>query len=128
MVSTTHAFHIPLARARTEPNEAGRLSARLFGHGTMTLRYYKPLNPDRQPVHDQDEVYIVQRGSGWFVNEGARHPFGPGDALFVRANAEHRFEDFTEDLELWAVFYGPQDGEEGEVPGGRGVSSVPRAS
>lgn len=111
MQSDSHPFRIPLERARKEPNEPGRLSALIFGHGTMTLRYYKPLNPDRQPVHDQDEVYIVQRGSSWFVSEGKRHAFGPGDAIFVKANTAHRFEAFTEDLELWAVFYGPFDAE-----------------
>ena len=111
MQAATHPYHLPLERARTEPNEPGRLAALLFGHGSMTVLYYKPLNLDRQPVHDQDEVYIVQRGSGWFVNEGLRHAFGPGDAIFVKANAEHRFEDFSDDLELWAVFYGPRGGE-----------------
>jgi len=35
----------------------------------------------------------------------------PGDFLFVPANAVHRFEDFSDDLELWVVFYGPEGGE-----------------
>jgi mannose-6-phosphate isomerase-like protein (cupin superfamily) len=37
--------------------------------------------------------------------------FGPGDVLFVPAHQEHRFEQFTEDLALWVLFYGPQGGE-----------------
>jgi hypothetical protein len=37
--------------------------------------------------------------------------FGPGDALFAAAGEVHRFEDFTEDLLGWVVFYGPEGGE-----------------
>jgi hypothetical protein len=33
--------------------------------------------------------------------------------LFVPAGAEHRFEDFTDDLTVWVVFYGPEGGEAG---------------
>jgi hypothetical protein len=34
-----------------------------------------------------------------------------GDLLFVAAGAEHRFEDFTDDLAVWVVFYGPCGGK-----------------
>jgi len=30
---------------------------------------------------------------------------------FVAAGTEHQFEDITEDLALWRVFYGPHGGE-----------------
>jgi mannose-6-phosphate isomerase-like protein (cupin superfamily) len=43
--------------------------------------------------------------------EGRRVPFRPGDALFAAAGEVHRFEDFTEDLLTWVVFYGPEGGE-----------------
>ncbi len=50
-------------------------------------------------------------GSGGFVNGSDRHPFRPGgDALFVPASVEHRFEDFTDDLVVWVVFCGPEGG------------------
>jgi uncharacterized protein YjlB len=42
---------------------------------------------------------------------GQRVPFGPGDALFVAATVEHRFEDFSDDFATWVVFYGPRGGE-----------------
>jgi mannose-6-phosphate isomerase-like protein (cupin superfamily) len=51
-------------------------------------------------------------GSGTFVNGAKRHDFGPGAALFVPAGATHRFEDFTDDTEVWVIFYGPKGGEE----------------
>ena len=40
-----------------------------------------------------------------------RVPFGAGDMLFVPAKMEHRFEDFSADLAVWVMFYGPEGGE-----------------
>jgi len=31
--------------------------------------------------------------------------------MFVAAGVEHHFEDFTEDLAIWVIFYGPPGGE-----------------
>lgn len=103
--------HVRLADAASAPNQAGRLSALLGAHGSMQLRYYKPAAPDLQVPHDQDELYFVQRGSGWFVNGESRHAFSRGDALFVAAGVPHRFEEFSKDLEVWVVFWGPVGGE-----------------
>ena len=83
----------------------------LLEHGTLELGYYKPGGVDRQDPHDRDEVYIVKSGSGQFVVEESRQPFGPGDALFVPAYVVHRFEDFTDDFAAWVIFYGPTGGE-----------------
>jgi mannose-6-phosphate isomerase-like protein (cupin superfamily) len=47
------------------------------------------------------------------VNGPDRHRFEPGDVLFVPAGVAHRFEEFSDDLALWAVFCTPQ-GEEGQ--------------
>ncbi|WP_420891155.1 cupin domain-containing protein [Minwuia thermotolerans] len=80
-------------------------------HGSMTLRYYAPKGRDPQTPHDQDEIYIVASGSGTFFMNGERVPFGPGDALFAPAGAEHRFEDFSDDFATWVIFYGPDGGE-----------------
>jgi mannose-6-phosphate isomerase-like protein (cupin superfamily) len=44
-----------------------------------------------------------------FNNE--RVAFGPGDLLFVPAGVAHRFEQFSDDLLVWVLFYGPQGGE-----------------
>ena len=100
-----------LDEAGATPLSEGRASALLMRHGSMTLRYYAPRGSDPQQPHDQDEIYIVARGSGIFVNGDDRVPFGPGDALFAAAGAVHRFEDFSDDFETWVVFYGPQGGE-----------------
>ena len=83
----------------------------LRNHGTLELGYYKPIGTDPQDPHDQDEIYIVQSGSGHFVVENDRQPFKAGDALFVPAFVAHRFEDFSDDFAAWVVFYGPRGGE-----------------
>ena len=63
--------------------------------------------------HTRDEVYVVVQGTGQFLNGEVRHPFGPGDLLFVPAGVVHRFESFSDDLAVWVIFYGPEGGEAG---------------
>jgi mannose-6-phosphate isomerase-like protein (cupin superfamily) len=97
------------------PPDAESRFSQVFTHGTLRLGLYAPRGMDPQQPHDQDEVYIILRGNGWFVNGEERHEFGPGDALFVPAGVEHRFEDFTDDLAVWVVFYGPTGGESSDI-------------
>ncbi len=83
----------------------------LLERGTLELGFYKPDGIDPQQPHTQDEIYIVQSGSGFFVQGNDRQPFETGEALFVQAGMIHRFEDFTEDFAAWVIFYGPEGGE-----------------
>jgi mannose-6-phosphate isomerase-like protein (cupin superfamily) len=105
-------WQVSLAEARRTPPPPGERSLAVLRHGSMHVRYYAPRGRDEQTPHEQDEVYVVVSGSGWFVHEDRRTRFGPGEVLFVPAGAEHRFEDFSEDFATWAVFYGPKGGEE----------------
>jgi mannose-6-phosphate isomerase-like protein (cupin superfamily) len=103
---------IKLAAAQSAiPTRDGKLYAELFTHGTLAIEIYAPKGKDMQQPHTRDELYIVAAGRGWFFIEGRRFQFGPGDALFAAAGEVHRFEDFTEDLLTWVVFYGPEGGE-----------------
>ena len=81
-------------------------------NGSMQLGYYRPTGSDGQTPHEQDEIYIVQTGTGTLVRADERVAFVPGDALFVAAGVEHRFVDFSDDFGTWVVFYGPAGGEE----------------
>jgi mannose-6-phosphate isomerase-like protein (cupin superfamily) len=94
------------------PGPHGERFAELFTHGTLSVEVYAPRGQDPQSPHTKDEVYVVVQGSGRFRNGGERHPFGPGDVLFVAAGVDHRFEDFTDDLVVWVIFYGPEGGEQ----------------
>jgi mannose-6-phosphate isomerase-like protein (cupin superfamily) len=102
---------VTLAEAQRAPIPDGRRSAELLRHGSLEVRFYAPRGSDPQTPHERDEVYVVAAGRGRFFCQGERHPFGPGDLLFVPARAEHRFEDFTDDLAVWVMFYGPDGGE-----------------
>lgn len=96
---------------RRLPGPNGERYAVAFERGSLTVELYAPRGHDPQKPHDRDEVYVVHHGNGVFVCGGERIDFGPGDLLFVPAGVEHRFEDFTEDLALWVIFYGPKGGE-----------------
>lgn len=104
--------HVPVDTAlqRAQLNHQHHY-AELTTHGSMKLGMYTPVRHDPQQPHDQDEVYLVLRGSGVFVSGDERTEFGPGDALFVAAGVDHRFEDFSDDFATWVVFYGPTGGE-----------------
>ncbi|MEM7359373.1 MAG: cupin domain-containing protein [Pseudomonadota bacterium] len=83
----------------------------LLEHGSMSVELYKPAGTDPQQPHDQDELYVIASGNGYFLNGDDRHPFEAGEVLFVRAGVYHRFEDFSEDFATWVIFYGPKGGE-----------------
>jgi mannose-6-phosphate isomerase-like protein (cupin superfamily) len=93
------------------PGLRGERFVELFRHGTLSVELYAPRGRDPQTPHTRDEVYVVAQGSGLFRNGEARHSFGPGDVLFVPAGVVHRFEEFSDDLVVWVVFYGPEGGE-----------------
>ncbi|HVG34530.1 MAG TPA: cupin domain-containing protein [Pyrinomonadaceae bacterium] len=93
------------------PGPKGERFAAVLEHGSLVVEIYAPRGHDPQTPHTRDEVYIVISGSGYFVNGETREPFGAGDLLFVPAGITHRFEDFTDDLNVWVIFYGPEGGE-----------------
>jgi mannose-6-phosphate isomerase-like protein (cupin superfamily) len=93
------------------PGPKGERFVELFSHGTLSVELYAPRGNDPQSPHTRDEAYVVVTGSGWFRNGAARHRFGPGDMLFVPAGVTHRFEEFSDDLAVWVLFYGPEGGE-----------------
>jgi mannose-6-phosphate isomerase-like protein (cupin superfamily) len=93
------------------PGHKGERFVVLFRHGTLSVELYAPRGHDPQSPHTRDEVYVVAAGQGQFRNGDDRHPFGPGDVLFVPAGVTHRFEEFSDDLVVWVFFYGPEGGE-----------------
>lgn len=93
------------------PGAPERGYAEVMRRASMHAGLYAPRGIDDQTPHDQDEIYIVWRGSGTFLRGTERVAFAPGDLLFVPAGMVHRFEEFTDDLALWVVFWGPPGGE-----------------
>ena len=93
------------------PGPDGKRYRELFRHGSLQVEIYRPVGSDPQSPHTRDEGYVVIQGTGTFVIEGQRLPFGPGDFLFAPARVPHRFEDFSDDFAVWVLFYGPEGGE-----------------
>ncbi len=83
----------------------------LFHHGSLVAEIYKPDKIDKQSPHTRDEIYVITKGSGKFINDGKTVEVQIGDFLFVKAGIEHRFFDFTDDFSTWVFFYGPEGGE-----------------
>ena len=93
------------------PGPQGERSVALFEHGSLVVKLYAPRGIDDQTPHSRDEVYVVAQGSGEFVCGESRRTFAPTDVLFVAADIEHRFENFSDDFAVWVFFYGPEGGE-----------------
>lgn len=100
--------HVSLGSALARLGKGERY-ATVFERGTVEVGVYRLADHDPQSPHDRDEFYFVAQGRGTFLNGERRCAFGPGDMLFVPAGQAHRFEDFSPDLAVWVVFYGPED-------------------
>lgn len=106
------AAHLVLEEGlRKLPTSEGKRFVSLLKRGTLDVELYAPRGTDPQKPHTRDEVYVVAKGSGVFYNGRTRRRFAAGDLLFVAAGVDHRFEDFTADLAVWVLFYGPEGGE-----------------
>jgi len=93
------------------PSPSGERSTLVLKRGTCDVKLARPVPPNEQAPHTQDELYVIVCGRGTLLHDGKRDAFETGDLLFVAAGVEHRFEDFTEDFAIWRVFYGALGGE-----------------
>jgi mannose-6-phosphate isomerase-like protein (cupin superfamily) len=116
MNSVTSCSRLALADALASlRGPEGRRFATIFKHGSLLVEIYAPRGADPQKPHTRDEVYFVASGRGEYVCGDTRQEFAPTDLLFAAAGMEHRFENFTDDLAVWVLFYGPEGGEATEV-------------
>ena len=107
---------IPLWLSHTDVQKALHQTAdKLFilawQRGQIEVKLYQPRGEDKQTPHTRDEIYVVVKGAGQFMCDGETKAFGEGDMLFAPAGADHRFLDFTDNLSVWVIFYGPEGGE-----------------
>jgi mannose-6-phosphate isomerase-like protein (cupin superfamily) len=100
-----------LPASPTDKYPLGAPFVTMMAGGTMSVEVFAPKNEDLQEPHMQDELYFIQRGVGELVINGQRFDAAAGDAFFVAAGVQHRFENFSEDFVTWVVFYGAQDGK-----------------
>lgn len=76
-----------------------------FKKGDVSLVFFAPRGLDYQTFHDEDEFYFITRGKGDIVIAEERFVFFSGDVFFVPAGVRHHFENFSDDLATWAVFF-----------------------
>jgi mannose-6-phosphate isomerase-like protein (cupin superfamily) len=107
----SYVIHLTDAQALI-PGPAGERAATLLRRGSLEVKLSsRPLRPNRQTPHAKDEIYVIVQGRGTLFHDGKRDPFETGDCLFVAAGTEHHFEDFSDDLAVWVLFFGPEGGE-----------------
>jgi mannose-6-phosphate isomerase-like protein (cupin superfamily) len=107
---------IRLADAQVRvPTPEGEHAVTVLQRGTLDVALSVPRRINPQSPHEQDELYIIVRGSGVLLHDGQRDSFEAGDLLFVAAGIEHQLEVISDDLALYRIFYGAQGGER---PGG----------
>ena len=106
----SRVIHLADARALI-PGPDGEHSVSVLQRGSLNLKLSLPVPPNPQTPHEQDEIYVIIAGREVLFHDGKRDAFEPGDVMFVAAGTEHSFEDITEDLAVWVVFYGPTGGE-----------------
>ncbi|MFL6139250.1 MAG: cupin domain-containing protein [Frankiaceae bacterium] len=63
---------------------------------------------DGQRPHDEDEVYVVVRGTARVTIDGQTSDVGPGTTIYVPAGVPHKFHDIAEDLHVLVVFAPPE--------------------
>jgi mannose-6-phosphate isomerase-like protein (cupin superfamily) len=109
---STEKYRVTMAEALARlPTPDGKRFATVLEHGSLVVEIYAPRGIDPQQPHTRDEAYIVMQGSSEFINGESRQRIAPGDFLFVPAGVVHRFLNFTDDLVVWVIFYGPEGGE-----------------
>jgi mannose-6-phosphate isomerase-like protein (cupin superfamily) len=99
------------------PRAGGKRFATMFRHGSLQVEVFAPRGRDTQRPHSRDELYMVMKGHGTYVNGSQRFAFRAGDLLFAAAGETHRFEAFSEDFFTWVLFYGPEGGERAQAGG-----------
>ncbi len=100
---------LPAKATEQYPNGAPFIT--MMSGGTMSVEVFSPKSSDLQKPHRQDELYFIHSGRGELTINNQRYECAAGDAFFVAAGAQHRFENFSNDFVTWVVFYGPQVGE-----------------
>jgi len=102
------ALRLSLSDALMSTPPPGNLASEMATLDFADVEFYQPHGIDAQKPHRRDELYIIAGGSGVLRAGNEEFRFGPGDVLFVAANVEHRFTEFTDDFATWVIFYGAE--------------------
>ena len=101
-----HLFDVQAAKRRLEEANGGYEIVHESPGLEVGVYVLVAPEPDRQQPHEDDEVYIVLEGSGTLQVEDEEIDLAEGQAMFVAAQAEHRFTAY-ERLSLLVIFTRP---------------------
>jgi mannose-6-phosphate isomerase-like protein (cupin superfamily) len=104
---SSHVFDVDAAKRRLQADGGGYEIVHESPGIELGVYVLVAPEPDRQQPHADDEVYVVLEGSGVLESEGAQHPLGQGQAIFVPAGADHRFTAY-EQLAVLVAFARPR--------------------
>ena len=79
--------------------------------GRTSVGLYRPRGADPQEPHEQDEVYIVRRGSGTFVR-GARADVRSAPAM-CSSSARARYTGLRSSARIWKSGWSSSDQQVG---------------
>ena len=105
MKNPTPSVHFGVAEAQQALAKSPYRFVELFKDKGVSIEYYAPNGQDNQNPHEQNEIYVIVAGTGYFNLAGERFPFAPHDVIFVPKHAVHRFEEFSDDFSTWVVFF-----------------------
>ena len=101
-------FHFTIEDAKALLNNSEQGFVQVTQNGLMKIEYYAPIKTDEQTPHRQDELYIIVSGNSDFYREGKTIKCKKGDVIFVSAQKEHKFVNFSDDFATWIIFYGEE--------------------
>jgi mannose-6-phosphate isomerase-like protein (cupin superfamily) len=101
-----HLFDVEAAKRRLQEGSGGYEVVHTSPGLEVGVYVLVAPEPDRQQPHEDDEVYIVLEGTGTLQVEDEEIDLIEGQAMFVAANADHRFTAY-EQLSLLVIFTRP---------------------
>jgi mannose-6-phosphate isomerase-like protein (cupin superfamily) len=85
--------------------EKNRTFTLMMTDGSMSVEYFAPKITDTQQPHTQDELYVIVSGKSELYRDGETISCNKGDVIFVPADMEHHFINFSPDFATWVIFY-----------------------
>ena len=105
MKFTVEEFLAKLPLPANEKWSEGVWDVEPFRKAGVSLVFFAPQGRDYQTFHDEDEFYFIVRGTGELIIDGVTNMFEAGNVFFVPSKVPHHFENFSDDLATWAVFF-----------------------
>lgn len=96
--------HVSMADLVTELERADSDYLEVLSVDSMRVELARYPNPEPTHPHDQDELYVIQSGSGVFRVGTETHAVEPGDVVYVEQGLDHEFVEIDDEVTALIVF------------------------